>query len=86
MAFYTYIIQSKSTGKIYTGQTCDLVKRLRQHNDPDCKIGVYTKKNKGPWKLFYYEKFNTRSDAIKREKQLKSGKGREFIKKVVLKK
>ena len=78
--FYVYVIESESTDKIYIGQTSDLEKRLKQHNDPCNDFSEYTKKNKGPWKLLYKEEVETRVDALKREKFLKSGQGRNFIK------
>ena len=77
--FYVYIIQSKSTAKTYVGQTVNLEKRLQQHNDPVNNFSKYTKQNKGPWTLLYKEEVQTRLDALKREKFLKSGKGRQFI-------
>ena len=36
-------------------------------------------KGRGPWELIYWEEFKTRTEAIKREHFLKSGKGREFL-------
>ncbi len=79
--FTVYAIVSESTGKIYIGQTINLAERLKQHNaDDSTHLGQFTKQNKGPWKLIYKEEYKTRSEAIKREKQLKSYRGREFIK------
>ena len=76
--FYVYVLKSRRNGKTYTGHTKNLEKRLLQHN---------TGKNKrkfgcvnGPWDLMFFENFETRSDAMRREKFLKSGKGREYIK------
>lgn len=81
LMFLVYVIQSESSGKIYIGQTNDLASRIRRHNQElPSKKGSYTKLNKGSWKLIYSENCKTREDAIKREKQLKSAKGREFIK------
>jgi putative endonuclease len=82
--FYVYGIQSEVTGKLYTGQTEDIEKRLRQHNDPSNDFSEYTKHNKGPWRLLYKEEIITRFDALKREKFLKSGKGRQYIKRLLL--
>jgi len=79
MPFHVYILKSLSSGKLYTGQTSDLSKRLHSHN---YGLSPYTK-GRGPWQLLYSEEFETRSMAIKREKFLKSGKGREFIKEVL---
>ncbi len=78
--FYVYVIRSESSNKIYIGQTSDIYKRLKQHNDPNNNDSKFTKQNKGPWKLIYKEEAVSRSEALRREKILKSGKGREFIK------
>jgi putative endonuclease len=75
--FTVYVIYSESVKKKYTGYTHDIELRLHQHNNG--LLGTYTK-NKGPWKLIYSEVFQNKADAIFREKELKSGKGREFIK------
>ncbi len=50
--------------------------RLNQHNSGK------TKSTKGykPWKLLFFEEFETRQEARKREKYLKSGIGKEYIK------
>lgn len=61
----------------YTGQTEDLDRRLFEHNNN--LLGRFTK-NKGPWKLIHSEKFTTRSEAMAREKYLKTGAGRDWIK------
>lgn len=79
--FIVYAIYSELNKKIYIGQTMDIQMRLKQHDDGgDNHVGKYTKQNKGPWKLIYTESHKTRIKALKREKQLKSFKGREFIK------
>ena len=79
LMFYVYVIKSENSDKTYIGQTSDLEKRLRQHNDLGNNFSKYTKRNKGPWKLIYKEEVSTRSEALRREKFLKSGKGRELI-------
>ncbi len=79
MPYYVYILRSESTGKTYVGQTNDIAHRIKQHNDPECKLTLYTKRNKGPWVLIHCEEFPTRSQAMHRERQLKSGQGREWI-------
>ncbi len=80
--FFTYVIQSLSLGTFYTGHTQDLETRLFQHNNG--LLGKYTK-GKGPWKLVYFESFETRSEAVKREKYFKTGAGRDFIKQAIQK-
>ena len=78
--FYVYVMRSLRSDKIYIGQTSDLDKRIKQHNDPDTDFSKYTKNNRGPWKLIYKEEVEIRSDALQREKFLKSGRGRTFLK------
>ncbi len=82
--FDVYVIKSLSTGKIYIGQTKDLDARLKRHNgELKSKAGSYTKLNRGPWVKVYKEEFTTRPEAIKRERELKSYRGREFIRSVI---
>jgi putative endonuclease len=74
--FYSYIIRSLSTGKLYKGSTNNIENRLWAHN---AGLSPYTK-GRGPWELIYFEAFQTRAEAMKREKFFKSGKGREYLK------
>jgi putative endonuclease len=82
--YYVYVIKSESSDKIYIGQTSDLEERLKQHNDPCNDLSKYTKQNKGSWKLIHKEEVKTRLSALKREKFLKSGRGRHFIHNLLL--
>lgn len=76
--FYVYALYNSKNDKIYIGQTGNLDKRLAEHNN---KLGNhFTTKLDGEWILVYKETLNSRTEAMKREKQLKSFKGREFIK------
>ena len=79
MGYYVYVLKSESSGKSYVGQTQDLEKRLWAHNNG---LSSYTK-GRGPWKLVYSEEFETRSQAMGREKFFKTGHGRDFIKKIL---
>lgn len=74
--WYTYVIQSKTTGYLYTGIVKDLRKRFEQHNRGK---STYTK-GKGPFKLIYYEACSHQDDARAREVYLKTGMGKRFIK------
>ena len=74
--FYTYVIQSKKDGKWYTGSTNNLRKRFREHNDNK----VSSKKDRGPIELIYYEACMNEQDAQIREKYLKSGMGKRYLK------
>ena len=75
MMFYVYVIKSDN-GKQYTGQTSDIERRLDEYNSGLCKSTKIDTK----WRVVHLEQYLTRSEAIKREKWLKSGRGREFIK------
>ena len=71
MGYTVYILMSRRTGKIYIGQTEDIHERLRRHNTGR---SLYTSSG-GPWELVYTEQYQTRSDAAKRERFLKSPGG-----------
>jgi putative endonuclease len=75
--YYVYIIYSDRVGKKYIGQTMDLAIRLGQHNSKS--YGGFTM-GKGPWRMIHSEIFETRYAALQREKWLKSGVGRDWIK------
>ena len=77
--YYIYIIKSISYSNRYIGSSKDITKRLTEHNQGKCR---YTQGRK-PWKLIYQESFANRSQAMQREKFLKSGKGREFLDKIL---
>lgn len=86
MFFFVYAIKNDSSGKIYIGQTEDIDKRIARHNDKiSNKKSSYTFKNTrgGKWRLIYSEKFSTRKEAMERERQLKSSRGRNFIKSII---
>lgn len=83
--YHTYALYNREKNKIYIGQTNDLENRLKRHNgELSAKRGSYTKINKGNWEIIYQEKFETRSGAIVREKELKSYKGRQFIRGLIM--
>ena len=74
------MIYNVERDKIYIGQTADLSKRVARHNQalPN-KKSSFTSKNSGEWILVYQEEYDDRSSAIRREKELKSARGRKFI-------
>jgi putative endonuclease len=78
--FWVYVIRSESSGKLYVGHTSDLDGRVRQHNNPETNRSIYTKRNRGPWCLLHSEKCASRQAATARERFLKSGQGREWLK------
>jgi len=76
MAYVIYAIKSSFDNRIYVGFTVNLENRLKEHNQGK------TKSTKGfrPWVLIYKETAESRIEARKREKFLKSGCGKEFLK------
>lgn len=74
--FYTYVIRSKRDNQYYTGFTSDLRKRFKDHQNNK----VFSTKNRGPFKLIYYETCINKEDAISREKYLKTGMGKRYLK------
>ncbi|MDD5625591.1 MAG: GIY-YIG nuclease family protein [Patescibacteria group bacterium] len=77
--FNIYILKSLKFGKYYIGSCEDITTRLKQHNTGKTK----STKRFMPWELVYKESFNTRSEAVKREQQLKSWKSRKALEKLI---
>jgi len=76
--FYVYCLQSKKDPEeFYFGFTSDLKNRLKEHNSGH----NFSTKKYMPWKLIYYEACLIESDAIRREKYLKTSMGRRMFKK-----
>jgi len=77
--FHLYILLSEKTNKYYIGSTGNLEDRITRHNggrSKSTKFGI-------PWKLIYTEEFETRSEAIIRELELKSWKSHERVSQLV---
>lgn len=74
--YYIYVLQSLKSNKWYTGYTSDLRKRFKEH---ESNKSPYTR-GKGPFKLIYYEASLHKEDAIARERYLKSGMGKRYLK------
>jgi putative endonuclease len=78
--FYTYILVSiSSPTKTYIGFTNSLENRLLAHNHENNK--GYTAKFK-PWKIIHHFEFETKNEALSKERWLKSGVGREWLKNI----
>ena len=73
--FVTYILYSADFDRYYVGSTENIESRLTRHNNG---MVISTKKYV-PWKLVYTESFETRSEAFKRELQIKGKKSRKYI-------
>jgi len=76
MYYYVYILQSEKDGNFYTGYTKDLRERLKLHNEGK----VSSTKNRRPFNLIYFEGCFNQQDATRREKYLKSGNGKIYLK------
>jgi len=92
--YFTYVLYSPGYDRIYIGQTDNPEKRLERHNlglvkstkayRPWKLIHYESFPSRRPWKLIHYESFPSRSEAVKREKELKSHQGRNFIRNQLL--
>ena len=79
MKYFVYVLESQVDGRFYKGQTTNIENRLNEHNSGN------TKSTKGfkPWKLVYFEQFDSVEESVAREKYFKSGSGRDFLKKLL---
>jgi len=76
MKYYVYVLISEKDGLFYTGYTSNLNLRLEQHNEGFVKSTKYRR----PLKLIYWEGCLNQQDATRREKYLKSGNGKIYLK------
>lgn len=74
--FYVYVLHSETDFGFYIGYSADLRRRLTSHKQRASRATSY----RGPWKLIYYEAYIDQADALGRERYLKSGAGRRFLK------
>ncbi len=74
--YTVYIVYSEKFDKTYTGMTSNMDERFKSHNELGTKGWT---KNFRPWKIIYTEGYSMKSDALGREKYLKSGVDRTFI-------
>jgi len=73
--YYVYVLRSLKDGQMYTGYTADLKNRLKLHQTAQ----VASTKNRLPVKLIYFEGCLNQQDATRREKYLKSGNGKIYL-------
>ncbi len=78
--FVVYALYSKIHDKIYIGFTSDITERLKSHNELATK--GWTIKFR-PWEIIYQEHCSSKAEAMKREKQLKTATGRNFIRSLI---
>ncbi|MBP9727976.1 MAG: GIY-YIG nuclease family protein [Candidatus Moranbacteria bacterium] len=74
--YYVYVLQSLKDRKLYIGYTNNLKRRFEEHNTGRNEVT----KERMPFILLYYEACCQKGDALKRELQLKTGFGRQYLK------
>ena len=82
LVFWVYILENPK-GRLYVGHTDDLVRRVREHNEPQPGLGKFTHKH-GPWTLLWSEAHPSRARAIRRERQIKRWKSSARIRRDLL--
>jgi len=70
--FYTYVLRSLKDGKMYIGFTQDLRKRIKEHQNGKAAATECRR----PLEMIFYEAYQNKYDALRREKYLKSTKGK----------
>ena len=76
---FVYILRSEKDRKLYIGLTNNLTRRLEEHNTGR----VFSTKGRKPMKIVRVEEYSNRKEAAEREKFLKTGQGRELLKKII---
>jgi putative endonuclease len=76
MYYYVYVLLSEKDNQFYTGYTSNINERKRYHDEGK----VESTKNRRPLKLIYWEGCLNQQDATRREKYLKSGNGKIYLK------
>ena len=79
MFYYVYVLRSKKLHSLYIGYTNNLQKRYKEHNR-----GLnFSTKPYLPWELIHYEAYKNLSDALRRERYLKSSGGTGMLKRIL---
>ena len=76
--FYVYVLKSRKDRKRYIGFTNNLEIRINVHNEGK----VNSTRKRTPLDLIYFEEYNSKKEAMQREKFFKTGKGREYLKSI----
>lgn len=75
--YQVYVIENSADSSWYIGFTTDVERRLEEHRQGIG--GKHTRKSPGSWSLIYSESYLDKRDALQREKFLKSGSGRKYL-------
>ena len=73
--YFVYVLRSERTGRLYVGQTENVEDRVRRHNSG---TQLSTKAHL-PWQLVRVERFESRAEACRREREIKAKKSRAWI-------
>ena len=73
--YYVYVLRSLKNGRLYTGSTDTIERRMSEHNTGQ---SIYTRSTR-PFELIHSEQFGSRGEAVRRERYLKTGRGREEL-------
>ena len=79
MFHYVYVLRSLKDNKFYTGYSSDLKKRFREHQEGT----VTSTKSRAPFELVFYEAYRNKYDAMRREKYLKTSKGKSTLRQML---
>lgn len=74
--YYVYVLRSVRDDGFYIGYSANLKKRFSEHVAGES----FATPDRRPWRLIYYEAYLNQADALGRERYLKSGAGRRFLK------
>jgi putative endonuclease len=77
--YYVYVLRSLKDDKFYIGYTTDLRKRFQEHQDGF----VTSTKPRTPFELIFFEAYRNKYDAIRREKYLKTSKGKSTVRQML---
>jgi len=77
--YYVYVLQSESTGRFYVGQCDHLIRRFHAHQDGRNKAT----RNRGPWWMPYFEVFDSRAEAMARERSIKAKKSAYSVRRII---
>ncbi|MFH0749534.1 MAG: GIY-YIG nuclease family protein [Candidatus Gottesmanbacteria bacterium] len=77
--FTVYILQNNISKRYYIGSTNDIKRRVEEHN----RGQTMSTRRKGVWTIIYSEEVNTKLEAVRREKQIKSYKGGNGFKELI---
>ncbi|MGD1046906.1 MAG: GIY-YIG nuclease family protein [Bacteroidota bacterium] len=73
--YLTYVLVSEKTLRYYTGSTDDIENRLQEHNSGETK----SIRKDIPWKVIHIERFESRAEAVRKEKQIKARGAKRYL-------